>query len=151
MESLAAWAERYRGFGWRVVPLREGRVPMFRWTRYRDDPIAYDRDCERWATEGVWDEAAGIGLLTEFSGVFVVDVDVPIAEASEHLSSVTRMPVQVEKMTRGVSRTQSGRAHLLFATGDRPAEQLPTLSTTTAEAIGCSRVEIKCHGACVPL
>ncbi|MAF08832.1 hypothetical protein CMK11_00120, partial [Candidatus Poribacteria bacterium] len=47
--------------------------------------------------------------------------------------------------------TQSGRAHLLFATGDRRPEQLPTLSATTARAVGCPDVELKFHGACVPL
>ncbi|MDA1190498.1 MAG: DUF3631 domain-containing protein [Candidatus Poribacteria bacterium] len=144
---LAAWAMRYRTLGWCVVPLSERR-PMFAWTQYRTDPDAYGRDWERWATDGTWNRASGVGVLTEFSGIVVVDVDVPFAEASAHLSEVTGLPVSIEEMASGVVRTQSGRVHLYFLTVGDP---LPNLSTTTADAIDCPKVEIKAVGACVPL
>ncbi|MDA1192663.1 MAG: bifunctional DNA primase/polymerase, partial [Candidatus Poribacteria bacterium] len=150
-DRLAAWSKRYRQLGWWVVPLNEDRCAMFRWKHYRDDPDAYARDVAKWDADNVWEQARGVGLLTEFSGVLVADVDVPFEEASDHLNNAVGEGASLDALSYGVSRTQSGRVHLFFATGDRPPERLRNLSAETAKKIGCPNIELKHFGACVPL
>jgi hypothetical protein len=150
-EVLREWASKYRRLGWVVVPLTDARRPMYRWTAYRDELGAYASDWSRWATDGTWDRARGVGVLTEFAPLVVVDVDVPMEQASAHLSHVTGEHVRIEDIDYGVSRTQSGRAHLFFSADGRPKEALPSLSAKAAVDIGCPQVEVKHAGACIPL
>ncbi len=135
MPMVGGYAARYRELGLVVVPINEHRRPMFRWTQYRDGLQAYGDDWAMWESDGAWERSHGVGVLTEFSGVVVVDVDVLIEHASAHLKALTGADMSIEAMSHGVSQTQSGRVHLFFTTGDRSAADVPSLSVTMADSI----------------
>ena len=147
---FAHWIRVYRGWNWVVVPLNGNRRPLHAWEGYRETPEQYRADLERWRADGTWHQASGIGLLTEFSDVAVFDVDVDEPDAYAHLSKVTGCEVTKDSVSHGLSRTQSGQLHIFVDVSDY-CGLIPTISKKLAREIEADSVELKHHGACVPL
>ncbi|MBT3271267.1 hypothetical protein HN371_29285 [Candidatus Poribacteria bacterium] len=159
--KLLQWVEFYRKrLGWVVLPLR-GRVPAVRWAQYREHPSRYDTDSEEWPARGLWDKANSVGVITELSGLIVVDIDVnedddPFAHLSDGLASLGHTGRITEgDIDYGLVRTRSRRRHVYFRRPEQLPDDIshiPNISRHVAEEIGVPLVEVKAQGNhCVPL
>ena len=72
MNKLRSWVDLYLGFGWYIVPLGMNRTPIVKWGRYSEDVKSYEGDFARWVSDGLWEEARGIGVLVEPRRVYIV-------------------------------------------------------------------------------
>ena len=151
--GLWEWWDYYNTCGLVTVPLNGERRPMERWVHYRDDDPtglgAYDADTRRWLDEGVWWQAAGIGVLCEFSNAICLDVDIPEAEAWPHLAASFGVPIAPEQHPHGVVLTRSNRLHLWFGVPDGVA--VPSIGVSEMSDLGYTNIELKARGSCVPL
>ena len=154
MGNSSTWIDVYRGFGWLIVPLGANRTPIVKWGRYSENVKTYEDDFAGWVSDGLWENAHGIGVLVEPSGLLVLDIDVhQDDDPIRHLGECLGIPLTPDDIDYGWVRTQSGRCHLYFRRPEQlpdGIDRIPNIGRELAESIRTPLVELKAQRSCVP-